>query len=83
MQDKLLDIADGTLKGDQHTKEFQMPNLEQISMQYYWPSKISYYFIYYYSYNLIRGLYLFLPNSSKLSEEYLPLQYKDINFILN
>ena len=43
MQDKLLDIADGTLKGDQHTKEFQMPNLEQISMQYYWPSKISYF----------------------------------------
>ena len=35
MQDKLLDIADGTLKGDQHTKEFQKPNLEQISMQYY------------------------------------------------
>ena len=29
MQDKLLDIADGTFKGDHHTKkEFQMPNLE-------------------------------------------------------
>ena len=59
MQDKLLDIADGTLKGDQHTKEFQMPNLEQISMQYYWPSKICYYF----SYNLIRGL--FIPTEFK------------------
>ena len=80
MQDKLLDIADGTFKGDHHTKkEFQMPNkfhcgiIDQVRLliNLYIIIHITWSEAYIYSYQI----------QASFQKNYLPLQYKDINYI--